>query len=498
MKIYRRIIVAGLGLMMVAGVTPANTAHAEGDALLECMLHLNNAVDALGTPQAGEIRSERNEIKSAFDQLRPQVIENGRQRDSLDYEKQKFDRAYRENADKLKQIDFEENVLTQEWENLNLKRRNNNADAMKHAEALAATDPENEAAVAAMAEWARRGNEIRDANLLEKSKLEERSEALKSRRAAIASDIVLLAQSLATRYKYRYVIDQEMTSLIRECSALTMRATALKLIVSVPGGRTEYESPDAVAKKVMNDLGENLAKEATNSLIGSKSGQHLFKSPKALRKIMKTPIARKYLVRFGVTLEVLPVALALTAADLFADAALAGASQREREVVKNIYLIGEYAHAMEQLIKQKGKHAKQTAEYEALVSELKRLQTDMPTGSWGFFGESLQNSAFLGNAFLGIASNYVSGKAGLSTVKSAKYVSNATHKYLGRGGSVFFQQAHGVGMTAVADTSIKASAQLAADAYSIHLQTPVQTPASIEMNAPTDNSGADSIFVPNE
>ncbi|MEO8001518.1 MAG: hypothetical protein ABI644_06540 [Arenimonas sp.] len=475
MKTYRLITSIGLLVSVLFVLVPGKPAQAETDALIDCVWHLSPAVEALGPPQAGEVISERNEIKSLFDQLRLQALENSRQREKLASEKQKLDRANREREDKMRQIDFEEKVLVQEWDNLNQRRRLRNAEALKFQEAKAATDVEDEAAVARINAWAEEGTASLALLMEEKSKLEERDADIQARREAIAADIVVQAQYVATMFKYRYVVDQETTRMIRECSALTMRAIALKQITNAPARAIEYRPPDEMAKKLLKDLGENLAKEASgNFLTYSQTGKRVLSNPAVLRQFAK----------IGIELEVLPVVAAFSVADISTDSALAGANQREREVVKNIYLIGDYANAMKLLIKLKGKHAKQTTEYKAIVFELERLQADMPKDDWSFFKQSLNNSAFLGNAFLGMASKYISDKAGLRSTKITNHLNNAERKTLGEGGVVFFRESFRTVRTAEVDTLIKTSALQASDAYSIQSQAPVPQPPVLQLNPP--------------
>jgi hypothetical protein len=195
-------------------------------------------------------------------------------------------------------------------------------------------------------------------------------------------------------------VDQELNVAIGQCAALLPHALALLQIANAPARNLDYRAPNEIAEGVSRDL--------ARSFVGTAAGIALRygESGRSARRFL-FPMFRG-LSRLGLTASRMNVAVA--ALDITTDALLAGADQNEREVVRNIYLIGDYAEALKVLFRERGAGAAASPEYRAIRGELERLRDEMPGGEIEFLIDSAAQPEALVGAFLSLAQRYAGAR----------------------------------------------------------------------------------------
>jgi len=428
-------------ILLLLGLGATSAALGDGDFLRPGIDRLKVAIEQLGTPAAGEVESELDELQDILASLERKSTTLAVLRDRVDSEQRSLDQLHREREAGQVQLDLEQRTLEQDEADYKQRVDVHNADAMQqHAAAAAATTPEQVASVTA---WASVIEERRTALQEEGARGMERSAALESRRAEISQGIVAQMVRGKRLQRFRAEVDAEVAEALGRCSSALSRALALLQIVSSPARTVEYEPPDALAKQVVGDIFTGVAMEG--ALIGLEG---------------KTMV--KLLAKVGLPAQ--PVGLAYTAGDAFADVAIAGVDQRTKEVTKNLFLIGDYGAVMKKVIQAQGPAAVHNAEYVAMRAELERLAALMPATSAQMLLQGLTNSAAFGTALTAAAGSYVSATVGHASSKVTNHLNNAQRAILGKGGVKFFRNAMEALGAVSGDQAVELGAQGIADA----------------------------------
>ncbi|MEP6667628.1 MAG: hypothetical protein ABJF10_00660 [Chthoniobacter sp.] len=441
--------------ILLMSLVPASVATcATPDPFRKGLDRLKTSIEELGKPLAGEVSSERAELEGIRVRLERQASKINEHRANVDSEQEDLNRRNRERDSQLRQIEFDRKV-----NDANL------ADVLRRGNALRMETVEQKAALAAArtpAEidralaWGREGNERIKLLQREGDLLDERTAEIKKRQSDMASDIIGHAQRANWLDKRRTLVDHDTSQTLGELAAALSRALALKEIADHPARTVAYESPDAIAKKVAGDFFISLTKEAAFNVLKSKGSQEVLKT-----------IESKYLFKVlaKVGLQGIPVIGLFTAADVFADTAIAGVDQRTREVTKNLFLIGDYGEVMKRMIQAEGKSATQTSEYLAMRAEIERLAAEMPANDAQVLQQGLINSAAIGTALISAAGNYAGGRAERALRKSGDQWLHSIFKTHGGATVRFFRGSIKSTATATADESVKKSAEVIADAF---------------------------------
>lgn len=364
-------------LLLVVVVPPASAA---SDPMRGCLNGLKTTIEAIGASSAGEVNSERVELESILSGLERRAQAIAWDRSRVDSDQKGLDFLNRERDRRLAQIELDQKSLDDDFADYRRRLAPHQEDALQqHLAAGAATTDEQLASANSWGEVVQARKQEFDR---EYARLSDRKMDLEVRRAELARLIVDHLGRFKRLQRFRSQVDRETAQLLSECSAASSRALAVKQIVDSPSRVIEYQSPSALADKAAGDFFKALAKEA-----GLKTVQTL-------------------LVKLG--LKSLPVGLAVTAADTFADIAIAGVDQRTREVTKNLFLIGDYGVVMKRMIQAQGAAATKEPEYLAMSAELERLSEEMPANEAELVMQGLRSTAALGTAFVAVAGHYVS------------------------------------------------------------------------------------------
>lgn len=361
---------------------------------------LHIAIEKLGQPAASEVSSAIRELDDIRLDLEKQAAVLNNHYANIDSEQVKLDRANRDREDKLRQIDFEQKTHAADMEDLTRRIAALRADKAQHEAAkLAAT---SDAEIRRINDWAMEGN--RRKGLLEKelAELDQRRKDRDQRRADIASDIISHAQNANWLGRRRSLVDQQSSQLLAAMSAALSRALALSQIQSMPARVAEYESPEAIAKKVSKEFFYGVAKEASINYLSKNAQQEV------LERLGKRHVLK---ILSAVGLQGVPGRTIYSVAEVSLEATIAGTEQRTREVTRNLFLIGDYGEIMKRMIQAQGAGATETPEYLAMQNEMKRLADEMPDSNGEVMLQGLNSAAAITTALIGAAGNYVGSKA---------------------------------------------------------------------------------------
>lgn len=382
-------------VLLLAGSPAASTA------LPNCLEQLGQRLERLGRPQAGEVASELRELNRRMDRLSAEATRLAAEQEALEEEEARSARARVELEQSLANLDRALEAVTNDARDLERRIGIHNAEAVQqHAAVGAAQTP---AAMASANAWGARITARKTLFDREAAELRARVQALEAQRLQLTQGSDIIGE--ASRFRWMHVrrerVDQELSVAIGQCAALLPRALALAQIANAPARDIEYRAPSEIADNVVNGLAQGVGGAvATIVLRNSTSGRNL------RRQLFPTV---RGLSRLGLTAARFNVAV--TVAEIATEALLAGAAQKEREVVRNIYLIGDYAKALEVMFRERGAGAAATPEYLAIRGELERLRAEMPESEAEFLLDSANEPGALIAAFLGIASRYVGGRA---------------------------------------------------------------------------------------
>ena len=377
------------------------TGPAASTALPDCLEQLGQQLERLGRPQAGEVASELRELNRRMDRLSAEATRLAAEQEALEEEQARSDRARIELEQSLANIDRQLQAVINDARDLERRIAIHNAEAaQQHAAVGAAQTP---AAMASANAWGARITARKTLLDREGAAIMARAQELEAQRIQLTqgSDISAEASRFRSMHVRRERVDQELSLAISQCAALLPRALALSQIANSPARNIDYRAPDEVADRVLRDLADGVGGAvATIFLRNSTSGRNM-------RRVLFPTVRR--LSRLGLTAA--RFNMAVTVAEIATEALLAGAEQNEREVVRNIYLIGDYARALEVMFRERGAAAAATPEYLAIRGELERLRSEMPGSEAEFLLDSADEPAALIAAFLGIARRYVGGQA---------------------------------------------------------------------------------------
>lgn len=414
-------------------VTPIGGA-ADSRALDNALTSLQKAIEAVGEPRSSEARSQLDEIKQLQARLRFDVAAVRRAIDRADSEKRALERRVREMDDRQRQLDYEQQVFDADKASFLERVGVHNAEAaQQHAAVGAATTPE---AMASANAWGSRITERKRSFDREQAELAAREDSLATRRAALDTERanLFIHENRVTRY--RLEADHEVTTFLGDVAAAISRAVALKQIADSPSPPAAYEPPDKIAEKVVGDLFKSIASDAALKGLSSRAALRLL--GKTLTKVAGT---------------------AYTLADVGMDLSIAGVEQRNLEVEKNIFLIGEYGKVMKAMIRNSGPDAAQDPEYQAMRNELERLKADMPASNAEVFWQGLNSSAVLTKALIAQASKYAAKPVEKYAGTVTNHLNNEQRETLGKGGVKFFRESIKTVSTAAAENMITMTAE---------------------------------------
>ncbi|MCE5278387.1 MAG: hypothetical protein ABFD92_07400 [Planctomycetaceae bacterium] len=405
-----------LGLLLLA---TASRAGAADDPIQTCMGELRKAIEALGEPRAGEVASERSELIVILASLQRRARDVAGEREAIEADQRRLDFHRRDRDDKLRQIDRE--VFAAERDHADLKKRRaiHEADLRAYTiECVGAPVPESE--VSKCRDWAQRIKTRAAQGNAELEAIQERFAELDRRRETIAKDAREDSRRTCELQKRRSRLDRGAAEIFGEAVVAQSRALALRQIINSPSRTIEYQSPSAVADKVVTGLFQGMAKQGALTAL---EGQTMV----------------KVLAKVG--LKAAPVGVAFTVADTFADVANAGVDQRVNEVTRNLFLVGDYAAVMKTMVNQKGSDATKDPAYIAMRRELERLRSDMPSSDLDVVLQGLNSAAALGEAFASLAGGYAAKRVAHTGATVIRHLNKDERKMLGKGGVNFARQA---------------------------------------------------------
>ena len=434
------LIVGALGVLAVS-------ARAADDPCAQPLRLLTEEIAALGSPAAGEVRSERREVADLLVAMRKRADSVRQERDATDAEYAKLRRIARERDDKTRLLDFEQKVHDTEHEQWLKDIAALRAD---HAAFLVAKSvAQTEAQVAAVNAWSERGIARRTQLEQEEKRLVGVQTSIDQRRSALLSDIVGEASRAGWLGKRRSRVDRETVSILAEIAALRSRVLALSQVAGAPARATTYRPASEIADKAVADLLKGIAKEG--ALIGLEG---------------KTMV--RVLSKVG--LRAAPVGAAFTVADTFADVALVGTDHRIDQLERDLLLIGDYGAVMKRMIAARGGAATQDPAYVAMRAEIDRLASELPGSEGAILVQGLKNAAALGEALRAALAQYTAGKVGKAAAGVTKKLDAASRAVHGPAGLQFFDRAlTAVGKAGTEETT-KSAAKLAAEQVRLSLE----------------------------
>lgn len=414
-------------------VTPIGGA-SDARSLDNALTSLQKAIESVGVPRSSEARAQLDEIKQMQARLRFEAAAVRRAIERADSEKRALERHVRDIDDRQRQLDYEQQVLDSDRASFLERVGVHNAEAARqHAAVAAATTQE---ALASANAWGAQITERKRGFDREQAELAAREDSLASRRAALDTERSNLFIQENRAGRYRLEADQEVTRFLSEVAVAISRAVALKQIVDSPSPPAAYEPPDKIAEKVVGDLFKSIGSDA--ALKGLKSRTMLKLLGKSLTKVAGT---------------------VYTLADLGMDATIAGVEQRNLEVEKNIFLIGEYGKVMKAMIRNSGPDAVDDPEYQAIRDELERLKADMPASDAEVLTQGLASSAALTKALMAQAAKYATKPVEKYAGTVTDHLNAEQRETLGKGGVKFFKEAIKTVSTSGAENIISTSAE---------------------------------------
>jgi hypothetical protein len=439
-------------LLAMTGAAPLGS-----DPTRACLGALSSSIDALGSPRAGEVASEVDALKDILRRLDGSARTLAVDRESAESDQKRLDWMNRERTSKLAEIDRQAGILGDEESEMQ-------AQAAKHQSELAIaeaacgniTSEAQERDCKERQEVINRRAAIGNAQIAE---LKRRRADLDVRRGEIAAEIPVHARNAFYVAKRRAFIDWSTSQVLGECAAAQSRALALAQIGSAPARTIAYAPPEAVANKVLTGLVLEVGKgRAEHALTATEVKQTMRVLSKAGAKVsVKTA---------GTLVAVASGALtALAALDLVGDVGHAGVDQRDAEVTKNLFLIGDYADVMRARIKAGGDTSDPT--YIAMRDEMERLRGEMPSTTTEVFARSFLDAAALGQALASAAGSFTKARVlkvnrqSSAGIAYTRHFSNRQRKAIaaGRGGLTFLRGRHDAQTAAAAEAAVKSGAE---------------------------------------
>ncbi|HEX6376699.1 MAG TPA: hypothetical protein VFZ91_13385 [Allosphingosinicella sp.] len=412
-------------------------------ALQDCLARLDGMTEKMGRPQAGEVASELGDLIRAKDRLRAKADDYGEEWVGLDQERQALDAARRLREQRLAEIDHAMRVLNSEIVEHNRRGDAHDADALEQHAAIRAARSEAEAASAIA--WGVRVDARKALLERQAGVLNERGRQLVARKSEIESNFVYEAERSNIRDQHELRLRDEVAEAAGKCAALTTRASALGRIADAPARAIDYRSPDAIAEGVA----DSLLKDMGVSVLGA-----YLQHGQGARNVFKP--ALKSLARWGIRgARARAIALAVPAFGLIVAALPTGMEQRDAEVLKNIYLVGDYAYALKVLLRERGRGAAASPEYQAIEAEIFRLSMDMPGSRARFVAESLANPVSVAEAFGKLATGYAAGRIGLRGGKWTNHFNNRQRAAFPEGGLRLTREASISAVETVAEKEIE-------------------------------------------
>ena len=394
--------------LALASMLLLSTSAEMGSSLTQCLAGIDSEVAEIGTPGSVEGRAELDAINSAATNLKGQAYRLKGESGSLDQARESLDRAIRYNDDRMRQLQFEQQVHNDARSVLNRRQQ---ALVEESARQRAAAAAANTAAAAAASRAWRADGERRQAQLERDFQIWQQEEAqLQQKRQAILADTAMQAERLQRILPRSSALDRQFELALRQCGALSRRVFAFRQIAHVQRPSSVHY-PEGVAAGVMVD----------RVLLAAGKETVVRATPRLRAFVARSPAGFKSLSKAAGW-----AGFAYTAIDALADATIGGMKEKDREVVRNIYLIGDYGYALKMIAAEQGPAGFRTPEYWAIRSELERLRAEMPLDrfKYDFALQSLGTYSALTAGIQSLAANYVGDKkagkalAGLS-VRSA-------------------------------------------------------------------------------
>jgi hypothetical protein len=432
---------AFLGILLLVGATWADAAQ---DPIPACLGHLQSAIEAVGDSRAGEVASDRSELKDILSSLERRARDVATERASLESDMDRLDFHNRDRDRRLQQLEREELALQNDEADLNRRHAEHEADLRAFNVACAGGAPVPASQIASCNAWHQRVNTRAAQGSADAKTLKERRAEIERRRETITNDTRQDAGRIGELLKRHTRVDRGTAKILGECVAGQSRALALRQIVNSPSRTIEHQSPSAVADKVVSGLFKSMAKEGA-------------------LKAMEGRTMVKVLAMVG--LKAQPVGTAYAVADVFADVAIAGVDQRVTEVTRNLFLVGDYAAVMKTMVDRKGADATRDPSYIAMRKELERLRSEMPSNSVDVALQGLGSSAAIGEAFAALAGTYASKQVAHTGNVVVRHLNNAERQTLGKGGVKFFREAINAVAKGSADETAKNGAKAMIESF---------------------------------
>ena len=412
-------------LLLATGHSAGRAADDSPDsALSQCLARLDEAVARVGTPGSAESSVELEALASAVAQLKADARRLAGEKEPSDQARATLDRRIRDQDDRIRQLEFEQKAHDHGYDELGRRFGLQRADALRqHAAANAAQTAE---AAASANAWGATVNARKAMLEREQAEWNARNRDLQARREGLLADEAMLAQALSRVQQRASALERQVVLAGQRCEALARRTLAFSRIAGIRrASSVHYPKPDEQAEELVRGLLLGAGNDAVGRLATSTRMHALaVTSRSGLRTIGR--VASKASVAFA-------------AADLFMDAAIAGMKPREREVVRNIYLIGDYAHALKVIAREQGAAGFHTPEYEAIREELERLRAEMPQGDFDFMMEGLGSFAAVTEGFYGLATKYTGGKAGSAAASVLTRLTKMDRQVHGRTGMSIYR-----------------------------------------------------------
>lgn len=403
-----------LGILLLA-IAPC--AGAADDPLPACLAELRAAIEMLGEPRAGEVGSERDELRNVLASLQRRAGDVATERASVETDQQRLDYHQRDRDDKSRQIDRDD--LTFQRDVTDHRKRVAIHDADLRAFNIECGGRIDESQVAGCNAWEQRIKTRMEQGNADAEVIKERYTDLNRRRETIANDARGDSRRIGEVQKRRARVDRGTATILGEAVVAQSRALALRQIINSPSREIDYDSPDEVAEKALAGLFQGIAKQGALTALEGKT----------MVKVLAT-----------VGIKAAPVGVAYSVADTFADVANAGVDQRLNEVTKNLFLVGDFAVVMKAMVDHKGGDATKDPAYIAMRQELERLRKDMPSSDLDMVLQGLNNSAALGEAFASLAGSYAAKHVTHAGTTVVRRMAIIDRKVLGKGGVNFARQ----------------------------------------------------------
>lgn len=412
------------GLLLVA-----STATADPDPLHQCLSALNVRIANVGQPRAAEVASDLEALDDEGGRLRSRTATYDETRSAVDGERAELDRLMRERDRLLRQIEVDQQAIYNEKHDLSERIRVHNAEAdQQHA---AARSAQTEAAAGSASAW---GSTINSRAMMlnrEQDSLRQRNEALDVQRNQIAVDIIGHGRRLEALQRDSGWADREFSQLMQDCSSLSMRALALLQVRARPGRAEVRQSPDAIAEHVLKDLGKDFTQNVGEHLLEhGVASERVFGAAAVVTGLSNTRFAG----RAGLAVKAAKVAW--VAAEVLREGAAAGIGAKEREILNNLYLLGDYAEAMRDLVEAEGSVAIDSPEYQAMAQERDRMEHLLPHSRAEVFIQSLRSASTYGGGLLAFIAKYSGQRAASFGAKITNRLNNTDRQVLGRGVTV--------------------------------------------------------------